>query len=104
MRREVFSLQDLPAWCALNNVNFHNVKIEKTEDRGYGLVADADLPPSGANAVLEIPQDLILSAQEVENYAKIDKNFRDLLENAGHQVSCCSLSATLDAVGACVRI
>ncbi|KAK6841786.1 hypothetical protein PG990_006222 [Apiospora arundinis] len=85
MRREVFSLQDLPAWCALNNVNFHNVKIEKTEDRGYGLVADADLPPSGANAVLEIPQDLILSAQEVENYAKIDKNFRDLLENAGHQ-------------------
>ncbi|KAK8124525.1 uncharacterized protein PG998_000284 [Apiospora kogelbergensis] len=85
MRRVGFSLQDLPAWCALNNVSFHNVKIQEIEDCGHGLVAEADLPHSGANSVLEIPQDLVLSAQAVEDYAKIDKNFRDLLEKAGHQ-------------------
>lgn len=102
MRRVGFSLQDLPAWCALNNVSFHKVKIQEIEDCGHGLVAEADLPHSGANSVLEIPQDLVLSAQAVEDYAKIDKNFRDLLEKAGHQVSCCSLSGNLDVVGACI--
>ncbi|KAK7951594.1 uncharacterized protein PG986_007322 [Apiospora aurea] len=85
MRRAVFSLHDLPAWCALNDVRFRNVKVEEVAGRGYGLVADADLPSGGAGAMLEIPQDLVLSAQAVEDYAKIDQNFRDLLEKAGHQ-------------------
>ncbi|KAK8049413.1 hypothetical protein PG994_011143 [Apiospora phragmitis] len=85
MRRAVFPLQDLPAWCALNDVKFRNVKIEQVAGRGNGLVAEADLPPGGADAVLEIPHDLVLSAQAVEDYAKVDQNFRDLLEKIGHQ-------------------
>ncbi|KAK7964922.1 hypothetical protein PG988_009926 [Apiospora saccharicola] len=85
MHRAVFPLHDLSAWCALNDVKFRNVKIEEVEGRGYGLVADADLSPSGADAMLEIPHDLVLSAQAVEDYAKIDQNFRGLLEKAGRQ-------------------
>ncbi|KAK7908185.1 hypothetical protein PG985_015488 [Apiospora marii] len=85
MHRAVFPLHDMPAWCALNDVKFRNVKIEEVEGRGYGLVADADLSSSGADAMLEIPHDLVLSAQAVEDYAKIDQNFRDLFEKAGHQ-------------------
>ncbi|KAK8056427.1 hypothetical protein PG993_001654 [Apiospora rasikravindrae] len=85
MRRTVFSLHDLPAWCALNDVKFRNVKIEEVAGRGYGLVTEADVPSGGADAMLEIPQDLVLSAQAIEDYAKIDQNFRDLLEKAGRQ-------------------
>jgi len=105
MHRAVFPLHDLPAWCALNDVKFRNVKIEEVEGRGYGLVADADLSPSGADAMLEIPHDLVLSAQAVEDYAKIDQNFRGLLEKAGRQVSSCSLPDLLKLCAcACVCI
>jgi hypothetical protein len=36
--------------------------------------------------LLQIPHDLILSAASVEEYSKVDQNFRQLLDSAGHQV------------------
>ncbi|KAF4455658.1 SET domain-containing protein 8 [Fusarium austroafricanum] len=35
--------------------------------------------------LLRIPRDLILSAAAIEEYTKVDQNFRQLLDSAGHQ-------------------
>jgi len=36
--------------------------------------------------ILQVPHDLILSAASIEEYSKVDQNFRQLLDSAGHQV------------------
>ncbi|KAI0134546.1 SET domain-containing protein [Xylariales sp. AK1849] len=89
MRRGEFSLNALPAWCAFNDVNFIDVNVADVEGRGYGLVAERGLRNDHDNVevptLLTIPKDLVLSAEAVDEYAKVDKNFRDLLEATGHQ-------------------
>ncbi|KAF5615491.1 SET domain protein [Fusarium sp. NRRL 52700] len=35
--------------------------------------------------ILQVPHDLILSTASIEEYAKVDQNFRQLLDSAGHQ-------------------
>lgn len=91
MRRGHFSPNDLPAWCVLNDVTFIDVKVADISGRGYGLVAERDLVNEDDNVelptLLTVPRDLILSAEGVEEYAKENKNFRQLLDTAGHQVS-----------------
>lgn len=98
MRRGEFSLNALPAWCALNDVSFIDVKVDDVEGRGYGLVADRDLINDEDNVevptLLTVPKDLVLSAEAVEEYAKVDKNFRELYEAAGHQVCSCTGATT----------
>lgn len=37
--------------------------------------------------LLRIPHDLVLSAAAIEEYTKVDQNFRQLLDVAGHQVT-----------------
>ncbi|KAI1211736.1 SET domain-containing protein [Annulohypoxylon truncatum] len=89
MRRGSFSLNDLPAWCVLNNVTFLDVKVADINGRGYGLIAERDLVDEDGTddipALLTIPRDLILSAEGVEEYAKENKDFRQLLDIAGHR-------------------
>ncbi|KAI1092628.1 SET domain-containing protein [Rostrohypoxylon terebratum] len=89
MRRGSFSLKDLPAWCVLNDVAFANVKATDIEGRGLGSVAEKDLIDEGGNSeaptLLTIPRDLVLSAEGVEEYAKENKDFRQLLDTAGHR-------------------
>jgi hypothetical protein len=90
MRRGEFSLQAFPAWCAFNDVGFFDVHVEDTGESGYGLITDRELRNDEDNVkiptLLTVPKDLVLSAAAVDEYAKVDKNFRDLLEGAGHQV------------------
>lgn len=99
------SIDAFPAWARLNDVDFTHVKLQETEGKGFGLVAEKDLnekekesgdgdakdgkSPSKetATALVRIPHDLVLSAAAVEEYAKVDQNFRQLLEIAGHQVN-----------------
>ncbi|KAI0164242.1 SET domain-containing protein [Hypoxylon sp. FL1284] len=89
MRRGLFSLGDLPAWCALNDVKFIDVKIANISGRGYGLVAEKHLAneddDSDTITILTAPRELILSTDGVEEYAKESKDFRQLLDAAGHQ-------------------
>lgn len=91
MRRGHFSLNDLPAWSTLNCVNFLDVAVANIDGRGNGLIAKKDLinPESDSEplTLLTIPKELILSAEGVEEYAKENKNFRQLLDTAGRQVS-----------------
>ncbi|GAW17112.1 hypothetical protein ANO14919_065620 [Xylariales sp. No.14919] len=87
MRRGQFPLSNLPAWCMLNNITFTGVKATDTEAQGLGLIAENDL--DGKNdelpPLLTIPKELILSAAGVEEYAKENKDFRQLLDAAGRQ-------------------
>jgi hypothetical protein len=91
MRRGVFTLDALPTWCALNDVNFFDVRVQELDVRGYGLVAERNLADEQDNVetptLVTIPRDLVLSAQAVEEYAKVDRAFRELFEVAGHHVS-----------------
>ena len=84
-------IEAFPAWALLNNVDFANAEIRNIEGKGFGLVTKNDITnegreASGAAPILRIPRDLVLSAEAVEEYAKVDQNFKQLLDVAGHQV------------------
>ncbi|KKP00813.1 hypothetical protein THAR02_07068 [Trichoderma harzianum] len=84
------SLDAFPAWAALNSVEFANAEIRNIEGKGLGLVAKHDITDAGHDAsssqpIIRIPRDLVLSTETVEVYAKIDRNFKQLFEVAGHQ-------------------
>ncbi|KAI0857589.1 hypothetical protein F4860DRAFT_489286 [Xylaria cubensis] len=87
MRRGHFPLSSLPAWCVFNNITFSGVDVADVDGRGLGLVAEKDLNNESNNlpALLTIPKELILSATGIEAYAKENKDFRQLLDVAGHQ-------------------
>lgn len=72
----------------LNNITFAGIGVADTDGRGLGVIAEKDLSNEndGLPALLTIPNDLILSAESVEEYAKENKDFRELLDAAGHQV------------------
>jgi hypothetical protein len=90
MHRPALPIEGLPAWAHLNGVSFHNIKVTNTEGKGYGVVSDenleatetADVPP-----LLTVPHNLVLNAAAVEEYAKEDKNFRQLLDTVGRLVT-----------------
>ncbi|KAI1632995.1 hypothetical protein F4809DRAFT_644891 [Biscogniauxia mediterranea] len=89
MRRGHFPLSALPAWCVLNDVSFVDVEVADIDGRGLGLVAERDLINEEGNVeiptLLTIPKDLVLSAAGVEEYARENKDFRQLLNAAGRQ-------------------
>ncbi|CAM1500952.1 Fc.00g101140.m01.CDS01 [Cosmosporella sp. VM-42] len=101
------SIDAFPAWARLNDVDFTNTKLQETDGKGLGLVAEEleSLQESGdgdsndgkcpttttaptvttLTRLMRIPHDLVLSVEAVEEYAKVDQNFRQLLDVAGHQ-------------------
>ncbi|RYP67156.1 hypothetical protein DL771_007384 [Monosporascus sp. 5C6A] len=86
MRRGHFPLDVLPAWCHLNGVTFVDTKVQLIEGRGYGLVAERELKTkndNGALPILKVPRDLVLSSEGIEEYAKENKEFRQLHDAAG---------------------
>ncbi|KAI1081255.1 SET domain-containing protein [Whalleya microplaca] len=95
MKRGQFSLKDLPAWSVLNNVTFVDVKASDVHGRGYGLSAGKDLineeDTSEDPVLLIVPRDLVLSAEGVQEYARENKDFRQLLDAAGHQSTRCDI-------------
>lgn len=84
------SIDSFPAWARLNDVEFTNTLLQDIEGKGFGLVAEkdekTDETTSSAPTLIKIPHDLVLSAETVEGYAKVDQNFRQLLDHAGHEV------------------
>lgn len=92
MAHSQLPIEAFPAWAAVNSVEFANAEIRNIEGKGLGLVAKHDITDAGhdassSQAIIRIPQDLILSTETVEVYAKVDRNFKQLFEVAGHQVS-----------------
>ncbi len=82
-------IENLPAWAHFNGVSFSNAKVASTEDKGYGVVTSEDLKDdtSDAPALITVPHDLVLNAAAVDEHAKEDKDFRQLLDAVGHGVT-----------------
>lgn len=94
MASSPLSIEALPGWARLNDVKFVDVKLQHIEGKGIGLVAARDLdldpanrPPGSTLDLLKVPHELVLTAELVENYAKVDHNFEQLLAAAGRQVT-----------------
>ncbi|KAI5923070.1 hypothetical protein F4810DRAFT_701337 [Camillea tinctor] len=89
MQRGHFPLSALPIWCILNDISFVDVEVADINGRGLGLIAERDLINEEDNVeiptLLTVPQDLVLSAEGVEEYARENKYFRQLLHAAGRQ-------------------
>lgn len=79
------SPQTFDKWCQLNDVSFHKIEIGAIPGKGTGLVASEQIENSddGAECLLTVPSDLILSRERVIEHAKVDKDLRDVLEACG---------------------
>jgi hypothetical protein len=92
MHRQQLPITALPAWCKLNDVNFLDIKITDLDaPKGFGLVTERTLSSKDTFEIptlLIIPYDLILNAEAVEEYSKVDHHFRQLLDVAGGKVCC----------------
>lgn len=85
-------LEAFPSWARFHGVAFDHVALRNVQGKGLGLVAQLEGPSAGGElqdarvTLLKIPRDLVLSADAVEQHAKVDQNFRRLLDATGHQV------------------
>ena len=72
-------------WAQLNGVRFHEVKPGHVAGRGSALLATKTITnsPEGAECLLTVPRDLILSQEQVLEQARVDRDFRELLESLG---------------------
>jgi len=77
------SVDLLPSWAAFNNVRLDGIKIAPMpgfEDRGSTIVARRHLDQRHDQPIMTIPSDLILSLGRVQEHAKADADFRQVLE------------------------
>ncbi|TDZ32500.1 SET domain-containing protein 8 [Colletotrichum spinosum] len=79
----------LSTWAMFNDVDLVDVEAREIPGCGLGLLSNKDLSREEETfdipTLLRIPHELVLSAEAVENYAKVDKNFCQLLDAAGRQ-------------------
>lgn len=79
MRRESLPIDQLSPWAQLNSVDFNGVEVLSLGDsRGSGLVATWE--SDNAAILMSIPQDLVLSLENVWTYARSDKHLLQVLE------------------------
>lgn len=77
-------IEALPAWALLNGITFPHVKVANIEGKGFGVVSDGELKPDVP--LMTVPNTLVLNVKAVDEYAKEDKNFKQLLDAVGHHV------------------
>ena len=72
-------------WAVLNDVTFDRIIPGFAAGRGGALLAKGDLDADKniSNVLLTVPRDLILSLERVQEHAKVDKDFREVLESLG---------------------
>jgi len=74
-------------WAMLNDVAFHHVVPGVAVGKGAALLASKDSStddaPDGLVPLLTVPSDLILSRERVLEHAKVDEDFRGLLDQMG---------------------
>lgn len=88
------SIAAFPAWARLNGIDVNGLSLGDIPGKGFGFVASkkleaAELASSGSKAggsFIKVPRDLVLSAEAVNDYAKVDQNFHQLLDAASPQV------------------
>ena len=72
-------------WALLNDVTFDRTVSGVVQGRGGALLAKEDLnaDEDSSNILLTVPRDLIISLECVQDHAKVDKDFREVLESLG---------------------
>lgn len=93
MRRQYLPLQSLPAWARLNGivtngVAFQNLSSSESDtDKGNAIVATEEKSShendSLPQVLLQVPRELVLSLETVQDYSKSDQDFREVLEACG---------------------
>ena len=84
MRYATLSIEQLTPWAALNDVRVQGIELcenivgDDGISKGGGILATQKLEHD--EVLLSIPSDLILSKENVFQYAKMDKHFRELLD------------------------
>lgn len=90
MHREHLPISALPAWCKINNVSFFDIHVQDLGEQGYGITTTRPLSAEEETfdipALLLVPNELVLSKEFVDEHAKVDKHFRELLDLAGGKV------------------
>jgi hypothetical protein len=91
MRRSQLPITALPAWSKLNDASFIDISVQDLGDaKGFGIATERALSSKDTFDVptlMIIPHDLILSAEFIEEHAKVDQHFRQLLDAARGKVS-----------------
>lgn len=69
----------------MNGVGFHEVKQGAIPGRGSALLASKPVTNTteGAECLLTVPKDLVLGYERVLEHAKVDKDFKAVLESLG---------------------
>lgn len=72
-------------WATMNNVSFDRTVSGTMTGRGGALLAKESLnaEADSTNVLLTVPRDLILSLERVQEHAKTDRDFREVLERLG---------------------
>jgi len=93
MRREYLPLQSLPVWAKLNGIStngvaFQNLSSTESEtDKGNAIVATEEKSSSETDSspqiLLQIPRELVLSLEAVQDQSKSDRDLREVLEAVG---------------------
>jgi hypothetical protein len=92
MKRTQLPITALQAYAKLNDITFRGVGVHDLGGKGFGLAAEgppalsSDGPSDNPNLLL-IPHALILCAEAIEEHAKFDQHFHQLLEAAGGKVT-----------------
>ncbi|TQV94002.1 hypothetical protein V2A60_003848 [Cordyceps javanica] len=83
------SIDSLPTWATLQDVKLQQVAMRRINGKGYGLVAEDTLNASEdvnkTSEIIRIPAELVLSGEAIEEYAKVDHHFKELIEKAGRK-------------------
>lgn len=81
MHRETLPINDLTAWARINNIELLGVKVS-TGHNGSGVVTTVEESETDA-VLMTVPQELVLSLDNVWIYAKSDRHLMQVLEALG---------------------
>jgi hypothetical protein len=85
------ALDAFPQWCTYNDAQLLDIFLATDSEKGNHFMCSSDLRNDDDNVelplLLTVPKDMVLSADAIQQYAKVDKNFRDIYSAAGRQVN-----------------
>lgn len=79
-------VETLPTWAVFNSVVFDGIRVGPIpgyEDRGSTVVAKRSLDRGHEAPLMTVPRHLILSLERVQEHAKVDGDFRAIIEGLG---------------------
>lgn len=79
-------ISTLPLWAGLNGIALDGISVGPLpglEDRGSTVIAKKSMEGGNENPLVVVPRDLVLSVENVQTHAKLDKHLRAVLDALG---------------------